>query len=94
MVLRAERLLDAGKMYCYRYCHGHSKLVVDTLIEQSKFPKIDCVVGNIATPEAAKLLISKGADASKLAGLVSICTTRVISGVGVPQLMLTLVPNG
>ncbi len=88
-ILRAERLLDAGvDALVIDTAHGHSKLVVDTLIEiKSKFPKIDCVVGNIATPEAAKLLISKGADAIKVGiGPGSICTTRVISGVGVPQL--------
>ena len=88
-ILRAERLLDLGvDALVIDTAHGHSKLVVDTLIEiKSKFPKIDCVVGNIATPEAAKLLISKGADAVKVGiGPGSICTTRVISGVGVPQL--------
>ena len=68
--------------------HAHSKLVIDTLVSiKGKFPKIDCVVGNIATPAAAKLLISKGADAIKVGiGPGSICTTRIISGVGVPQL--------
>jgi len=68
--------------------HAHSKMVIDTLIAiKNKFPDIDCVVGNIATPEAAKLLISKGADALKVGiGPGSICTTRIISGVGVPQL--------
>ncbi|MAQ47830.1 MAG: IMP dehydrogenase [Flavobacteriales bacterium] len=88
-ILRAERLVDSGvDALVIDTAHGHSKLVVDTLIEiKLKFPKIDCVVGNIATPEAAKLLISKGADALKVGiGPGSICTTRVISGVGVPQL--------
>ena len=88
-ILRSERLVDAGvDALVIDTAHGHSKLVVDTLIEiKSKFPQIDCVVGNIATPEAAKLLISKGADAVKVGiGPGSICTTRVISGVGVPQL--------
>ena len=68
--------------------HAHSKLVIDTLLAiKQKFNNVDCVVGNIATPEAAKLLISKGADAIKVGvGPGSICTTRIISGVGVPQL--------
>jgi len=68
--------------------HAHSKLVVDTLQTiKSRFSRLDCIVGNIATPSAAKLLISKGADAIKVGiGPGSICTTRVISGVGVPQL--------
>jgi len=68
--------------------HAHSKLVIETLIAvKSKFPYIDCVVGNIATPNAAKLLIKNGADAIKVGiGPGSICTTRIISGVGVPQL--------
>ena len=68
--------------------HGHSKLVIETLeLIKKNFPKVDCIVGNIATPLAADLLISKGADAIKVGiGPGSICTTRIISGVGVPQL--------
>tara|TARA_Y100001968_G_C19440842_1_gene762426 strand:- start:162 stop:1622 length:1461 start_codon:yes stop_codon:yes gene_type:complete len=68
--------------------HAHSKLVVETLVSiKERFKSTDCVVGNIATPEAAKLLIHKGADAIKVGiGPGSICTTRIISGVGVPQL--------
>lgn len=68
--------------------HGHTKGVVDKLKEvKSKFPKLDVIVGNIATAEAAKYLVEAGADAVKVGiGPGSICTTRVIAGVGVPQL--------
>tara|TARA_B100001250_G_scaffold273801_1_gene236476 strand:+ start:435 stop:1904 length:1470 start_codon:yes stop_codon:yes gene_type:complete len=68
--------------------HAHSRMVIDTLIEiKKRFPKIDCVVGNIATSDAAKLLIKHNADAIKVGiGPGSICTTRIISGIGVPQL--------
>ena len=68
--------------------HGHSKGVVDKLKEvKAKFPKLEVIVGNIATGEAAKYLADAGADAVKVGiGPGSICTTRVIAGVGVPQL--------
>lgn len=68
--------------------HGHSKGVVEMLKRiKAKYPEKDVVAGNIATPEAAKLLVSAGADAVKVGiGPGSICTTRVIAGVGVPQL--------
>lgn len=68
--------------------HGHSKGVVEILkIAKKKFPDMQFVVGNIATPEAALLLAEAGADAVKVGiGPGSICTTRVIAGVGVPQL--------
>jgi len=68
--------------------HGHSKGVVEKLKEvKAKYPKIDVVVGNIATAEAALYLVEAGADAVKVGiGPGSICTTRVIAGVGVPQL--------
>ena len=68
--------------------HGHTKGVV-TLLRQikEKYPKLDVVVGNIATAEAAKYLIENGADGIKVGiGPGSICTTRIIAGVGVPQL--------
>ena len=86
---RASALVNEGvDALVIDTAHAHSKLVVDTLVSiKEKFPKTDCVVGNIATPAAAKLLISKGADAIKVGiGPGSICTTRIISGVGVPQL--------
>lgn len=68
--------------------HGHTKGVIEMLKKvKSKFPEIDVVVGNIATAEAAKSLVKNGADAVKVGiGPGSICTTRVIAGVGVPQL--------
>jgi IMP dehydrogenase len=68
--------------------HGHTKGVVEKLKEvKSKYPKIDVVVGNVATAEAALYLVEAGADAVKVGiGPGSICTTRVIAGVGVPQL--------
>ncbi|MBR1962408.1 MAG: IMP dehydrogenase [Alistipes sp.] len=68
--------------------HGHSRGVV-TLLKKIKevYPKLDVVVGNIATAEAAKYLIDNGADGIKVGiGPGSICTTRIIAGVGVPQL--------
>ncbi|HQG08497.1 MAG TPA: IMP dehydrogenase [Dysgonamonadaceae bacterium] len=68
--------------------HGHSQGVVDMLKQIKKlFPQIDIVVGNIATGDAARFLADAGADAVKVGiGPGSICTTRVIAGVGVPQL--------
>ena len=68
--------------------HGHSKGVIEALKSvKKKFPGLQVVVGNIATPEAALLLAKAGADAVKVGiGPGSICTTRVIAGVGVPQL--------
>ncbi len=68
--------------------HGHTLGVVDTLQAIKKaFPHLDVVVGNIATAEAAKYLVKAGADAVKVGiGPGSICTTRIIAGVGVPQL--------
>jgi IMP dehydrogenase len=68
--------------------HGHSKGVIEMLKKvKQAYPQIDVVVGNIATPEAAKALVDAGADAVKVGiGPGSICTTRVIAGVGVPQL--------
>lgn len=68
--------------------HGHSKNVVDLLRKvKSAYPDLEIVVGNIATGEAAKMLVEAGADAVKVGiGPGSICTTRVIAGVGVPQL--------
>jgi IMP dehydrogenase len=68
--------------------HGHSRGVVEVLkTAKKKFPDMQFIVGNIATPEAALLLVEAGADAVKVGiGPGSICTTRVIAGVGVPQL--------
>ncbi|MBF25986.1 MAG: IMP dehydrogenase [Flavobacteriales bacterium] len=85
---RAHALVKAGvDALVIDTAHAHSKLVIETLVKvKSKF-SVDCVVGNIATPDAAEMLIEKGADAIKVGiGPGSICTTRIISGVGVPQL--------
>ena len=72
--------------------HGHSHKVIQTTKELKKsFPKIDVVVGNIATSEGCSALIDAGADGVKVGmGPGSICTTRVISGVGVPQMSAIL----
>ena len=68
--------------------HGHSKGVIEKVREaKAAFPDVDIVVGNIATGEAAKALVEAGADAVKVGiGPGSICTTRIVAGVGVPQL--------
>ena len=68
--------------------HGHSKNIVNALRTiKAKYPDLDVVVGNIATAEAARYLVENGADGVKVGiGPGSICTTRIIAGVGVPQL--------
>ncbi len=73
--------------------HGHTQGVVDALKKvKGQFPDLDVVVGNIATAEAAKFLVAAGADAVKVGiGPGSICTTRVVAGVGVPQLSAVMV---
>ena len=73
--------------------HGHTRGVVDALKKvKTQFPDLDVVVGNIATAEAAKYLVEAGADAVKVGiGPGSICTTRVVAGVGVPQLSAVMV---
>ena len=86
---RAEALVKAGvDAIVIDTAHGHTKGVVNVLREvKSRFPNIDVVVGNIATGEAAKYLVENGADGVKVGiGPGSICTTRVIAGIGVPQL--------
>ena len=72
--------------------HGHSKNVINALKEiKNKYKDVDVVVGNIATPEAATLLAEAGADAVKVGiGPGSICTTRVVAGIGMPQLTAVL----
>lgn len=86
---RVEALVNAGvDAIVIDTAHGHSKGVADKLKEVKKaFPEIDIVVGNIATGEAAKYLADAGADGIKVGiGPGSICTTRVVAGIGVPQL--------
>ena len=86
---RMKALVEAGAdAIVIDTAHGHSKYVVEKLVEAKRaFPNVDIVVGNVATGEAAKLLVEHGADAVKVGiGPGSICTTRVVAGVGVPQL--------
>lgn len=86
---RAEALVKAGvDAIVIDTAHGHSAGVVSVLESvKAAFPDIDVVVGNIATGEAAKYLVEHGADGVKVGiGPGSICTTRVVAGVGVPQL--------
>ena len=88
-VERATALVDAGvDAIVIDTAHGHTKGVAEMLkLIKKTFPQIDVVVGNIATADAARFLVDAGADAVKVGiGPGSICTTRVIAGVGVPQI--------
>ena len=90
---RASALVKAGvDAIVIDTAHGHTKGVVNVLKDIKKsFPKLDVVVGNIATAEAAKYLVEAGADAVKVGiGPGSICTTRVVAGVGFPQFSAVL----
>ena len=89
MMLRVKALVDeAVDAVVLDSAHGHSANIVRALREiKAAYPQLDVVVGNIATAEAARFLIDNGADGVKVGiGPGSICTTRVIAGVGVPQL--------
>ena len=86
---RMTALVEAGAdAIIIDTAHGHSKGVIDKLREaKAHFPDVDIVVGNVATAEAARMLVEAGADGIKVGiGPGSICTTRVVAGVGVPQL--------
>ena len=86
---RAQALFDADvDVIVVDTAHGHSQLVLDTLVELRRiFPTLPMVGGNVATAEGAEALIKAGASAVKVGvGPGSICTTRVVTGVGVPQL--------
>ena len=86
---RVEALLAAGcDVICIDTAHGHSAGVLDAVRNTRKrFPKLQLVAGNIATGEAARALIETGVNAIKVGvGPGSICTTRIVAGVGVPQL--------
>lgn len=86
---RVKALYDAGvDAIVIDTAHGHSQGVVDKLKEvKQNYPDLEVIVGNIATAAAAKILVDNGADAVKVGiGPGSICTTRIIAGVGVPQL--------
>ena len=85
---RAEALINAGvDALVIDTAHGHSKGVIETVkMFKKRYTGVDIVAGNIATAEAAKALVDAGADAIKVGiGPGSICTTRVVAGVGVPQ---------
>ncbi len=88
-IRRADALLKAGcDVLVIDTAHGHSKNVIETIRElKSTFPKAQVIAGNIATKEACEDLIKAGCDAVKVGvGPGSICTTRIIAGVGVPQI--------
>ena len=89
MIARADALIKAGAdLLVIDTAHGHAQGVIDA-VRQLKltFPNIDLIAGNIATAEAAEALISVGVDAIKVGiGPGSICTTRVVAGIGVPQI--------
>ena len=90
---RAKGLSEAGvDVFVIDSAHGHSKNVLDTIKTIKKeFPAIDIIGGNVATPEAAVELAKSGADAIKVGmGPGSICTTRIIAGIGVPQITAIL----
>jgi IMP dehydrogenase len=90
---RASALFNAGvDAIIIDTAHGHTQGVVKVLKEvKTKFPNLDVIVGNIATPEAALFLVENGADGVKVGiGPGSICTTRVIAGVGFPQFSAVL----
>lgn len=89
LLKRVEALVKAGvDVISLDTAHGHSMGVIEALKSVKKhFPKLDVIAGNIATGEAAKALAEAGADAVKVGvGPGSICTTRIIAGIGVPQL--------
>ena len=90
---RASALSDAGvDLFVIDSAHGHSKNVLETIKNiKNKFPKIDVMGGNVATPEGAEALIDAGVDSVKIGmGPGSICTTRIIAGIGVPQITAIL----
>jgi len=93
VVERTEALVNAGvDAVIIDTAHGHTKGVVNVLQSvKAKFPELDVIVGNIATAEAAKYLVEAGADGIKVGiGPGSICTTRVVAGVGYPQFSAVL----
>jgi IMP dehydrogenase len=86
---RAEALVRAGAdVLVVDTAHGHSRAVLDTVVALKRaFPRVDLIAGNIATEEGSAELVKAGADGIKVGmGPASICTTRVVSGVGMPQL--------
>jgi IMP dehydrogenase len=90
---RAKALSEAGvDLFVIDSAHGHSKNVINTIkVIKKEFPSIDVIGGNVATPEGALELVKAGADAVKVGmGPGSICTTRIIAGIGVPQISAIL----
>ena len=90
---RAKSLFDSGvDLFVIDSAHGHTKSVIETLKKIKKeFPTKDIIAGNVATPEGAEALIEAGADGIKIGmGPGSICTTRIIAGIGVPQISAIL----
>jgi IMP dehydrogenase len=86
---RVSRLTEAGvDLVCVDTAHGHSKNVIDTVREiKVAYPSLQVVAGNVGTADGTRALIDAGVDAVKVGmGVGSICTTRIISGVGMPQL--------
>jgi len=86
---RAERLVEAGvDVLVVDTAHGHSKGVIERVRAiKRQYPAVEIVAGNVATAEAARALVEVGADAVKVGiGPGSICTTRIVAGVGVPQI--------
>jgi len=86
---RVERLMDASvDILCVDTAHGHSGNVINTVSRYKKmYPKVDIIAGNVATAEGTKALIGEGADGVKVGvGPGSICTTRIVAGIGVPQM--------
>ncbi len=85
---RAKALVDAGvDVLVLDSAHGHSKGIIETVKEIKKHLAVDIVAGNVATSEGAQALIDAGADGVKVGiGPGSICTTRIVAGVGVPQI--------
>ena len=90
---RAKSLYDSGvDLFVVDSAHGHTKSVIATVKKIKKeFPTKDIIAGNVATPEGAEALIEAGADGIKIGmGPGSICTTRIIAGIGVPQISAIL----
>lgn len=90
---RVEALIRAGvDVLAVDTAHGHSRNVIDTVRDvKRQWPDVDVVAGNVGTEEGARALIKAGADGVKVGmGVGSICTTRIISGVGMPQLTAVL----
>ena len=90
---RAKALFEAGvDLFVIDSAHGHSQNVINTVkLIKKEFPKIDVMGGNVATPEGAQALIDAGVDSVKIGmGPGSICTTRIIAGIGVPQITAIL----